>query len=175
MLKKIELAFEWILWQSRFIIVFASLASIISAIVLVGLGSTDVWLILTEMFHTIFHGGHMEHSSVITHIISAIDSYLIATVLLIFGIGLYELFVSKIEFAEKDQISSRILVIHSLDELKEKIAKVVIMVLIVTFFKYAVSFKYSSGLDLLMLAVGIFLISMAVYFTHKDGKKKQDH
>lgn len=173
MLKKIELIFEWFLWQSRFIIILASIASVISAIILVLLGTADVWEIAKELIHNISHSEHIDHSSVITLIISAIDFYLIATVLLIFGIGVYELFISKIDVLENDQFSSKVLVVHSLDELKEKIAKVVIMVLIVTFFKYAVSFSYKDILDLLGLAVGIFLISLAVYFTHKEGKKKK--
>jgi len=59
---------------------------------------------------------------------------LIAVVLLIFSFGIYELFISEIDDAENSEVGSKILAIHSLDELKDKLGKVVVMVLIVSFF-----------------------------------------
>ncbi len=175
MLDLIEKIVERALWESRFMIFLAVVSSILSAFVLILMGTYDVGLVIKEVFHAF---GDKEtyaafHSEAITHIISAIDSYLIATVLLIFGIGLYELFISKIDFIETDSQSSKILEIHSLDQLKEKLAKVIIMVLIVTFFKHALDMEYTTILDLLYLAIGIVLISLASYLMHKseDGKK----
>ena len=66
--------------------------------------------------------------------ISAVDLYLIGIVLLIFGFGIYELFISKIDIARED-LSVTILEIENLDELKNKIIKVIVMVLIVSFLK----------------------------------------
>ncbi len=88
--------------------------------------------------------------------------------LLIFGIGLYELFVSKIVQIEEDKKSAGILIIHSLDQLKEKLAKVIIMVLIVAYFKNALDMKYEDILQLLYLGTGIFLISLSLYLMHKN-------
>ncbi|MCE5313251.1 MAG: YqhA family protein [Nitrospiraceae bacterium] len=178
MLKKIENAIEFILWETRLVIFFAVIASIFSSIMLVAIGCYDVYLVAEEAFHAFQSKEAYElfHKESITHIISAIDSYLIATVLLIFGIGLYELFISKIERAERDTRSSKILVIHTLDQLKEKLAKVIIMVLIVTFFKYAVNFKYDSALTLLYLGIGILLVTLSVYFMGKGhDSKEKDH
>ena len=92
--------------------------------------------------------------------------YLIAIVLFIFGFGLYELFISKIDVAEKSA-ASKILEIHSLDELKDKLAKVIIMVLIVGFFKRAMHTTYDSAIDMLMLAGAIFALALSFYFMHK--------
>lgn len=172
MLKKIELIFEWLLWESRFFIILAVVASVVSAILLILIGTYDVALLFKELTHSISSPELYEefHKSAVPHIIGAIDFYLIATVLIIFGIGLYELFVSKIEYAEKDTKSSKILVIHNLDQLKEKLARLIIMVLIVTFFKHALNIKYENVLNLLYLSGGILLISLALYFTH--GKSK---
>ncbi|MEE9614054.1 MAG: YqhA family protein, partial [Thermodesulfobacteriota bacterium] len=126
MFKTIERVIERILWESRLIVFLAVVASIVSAMVLALMGSYDVWLVVKEMWHVMGDAEKYKefHSTAITHIISAIDAYLIMTVLLIFGIGLYELFISKIDHLEGDSRSSRILVIHSLDQLKEKLAKV---------------------------------------------------
>ena len=175
MLKTIEKVVERALWESRLMIFLAVVSSVASALVLILMGTYDVWLVIKEMFHAF---GDKEtykafHSEAITHIISAIDSYLIATVLLIFGIGLYELFISKIDHIEEDSKSSKILEIHTLDQLKEKLAKVIIMVLIVTYFKHALDMTYDSVVDLLYLAVGIVLVSLASYLMHmKDGGKE---
>ncbi len=77
--------------------------------------------------------------------------------------------ISKIDVAEKDETSSKVLIIHDLDALKEKIAKVVIMVLIVTFFKYAINFHYGEMINLLYLSIGILLIAVSIYLTHKSN------
>lgn len=172
MLRKLESIFEWLLWESRFFIILAVIASVASSLLLIVLGTYDILLLLKEVFHAFSDPGLYEdfHREAVTHIIGAVDFYLIATVLIIFGVGLYELFISKIEHAEKDTRSSKILVIHTLDQLKEKLAKVIIMVLIVTFFKYALNIKYENVLNILYLGAGILLVALALYFTHKDNK-----
>lgn len=165
--------FEWILWKSRIMIILPVIGGIISALIMVLIGVYDIVNSILQL-PTILDPQHMEESTtIILHVISALDAFLIATVLLIFSIGLYELFISPLSFAEKDERSSQILVIHNLDELKEKVAKVIIMVLIVTFFQESISFKYHSVLELLEFALAIFLVSLAVYFTHKKELLKK--
>jgi hypothetical protein len=44
------------------------------------------------------------------------------------------------------------------------------MVLIVTFFKFAISIHYADVLSLLYLSVGILLIALSVYLTHSKKK-----
>ncbi len=172
MLRKLESIFEWLLWESRFFIILAVIASIASALLLIVLGTYDIFILLKEVLHAFSDPELYDefHKTAVTHIIGAIDFYLIATVLIIFGVGLYELFISKIDYAEKDTRSSKILVIHTLDQLKEKLAKVIIMVLIVTFFKHALNIKYENVLNILYLGAGILLIALALYFTHKENR-----
>jgi len=164
--------FEKIIWYSRLIIVVPVIAGIISAIVMVILGTTAVYrdlIQLPRMFQQPFtaHYGHL----FVLHIISAVDAYLMATVLLIFSIGLYELFVRKIEEGKRHPNTARVLVIQNLDQLKEKIAKLIIMVLIITYFKSVVGFEYNNVWELLYLSIGILLISLAIFFTHKTSDK----
>jgi hypothetical protein len=47
--------------------------------------------------------------------------------MLIFALGLYELFVSRIEIAEGSEFAERRLLIRSLDDLKDHLAKVVLL------------------------------------------------
>ena len=101
-------------------------------------------------------------------LITAIDLYLIGVVLLIFGFGIYELFISKIDIARADE-GVTILEIENLDELKNKIIKVIIMVLIVTFFERVLDMKYSGPLDMLYFALSIFSLSFGVYLIRKHN------
>ena len=87
---------------------------------------------------------------------------------MIFGFGIYELFISKIDIAREDK-SISILEIENLDELKNKIIKVIIMVLIVSFFERVLEMKYESPLDMLYFALSIFGLSFGVYLINKNS------
>ena len=80
---------------------------------------------------------------------------------------MYELFISKIGQAENAENASKVLVIHSLDDLKARLAKVILMIMIVKFFEYALSMKFSTPLDLLMFSGGIALIGLSLFLSHQ--------
>ncbi len=165
----IERVFENMLWSTRFFVLLAVIFSMIGGISLFIVASVDVWHVATTVFDNYFgKAGHVPnfHEKIVAELIGAIDLYLIAIVLFIFGFGLYELFISKIDVAQKSA-SSKILEIHSLDELKDKLAKVIIMVLIVGFFKRAMHTQYNGALDMLALAGAILGLALAFYFMHK--------
>ncbi len=167
---------ERLLWSSRLMIIPAVFASILAALVLILIGTYNVGLSISYLI-PVFTAPELFDPTVkkvIIAIITAVDIYLIATVLLIFGIGLYELFVSKLELAESSESSSQILIIKSLDQLKEKLANVIIMVLIVTFFKEALNLKFTDAVSLLYLGAGIFLIALSVLLISKKGKADLD-
>jgi uncharacterized membrane protein YqhA len=92
-----------------------------------------------------------------------------AIVMFIFSFGLYELFISEIDPAKRKG-ASKILEIHSLDELKDKLAKVIVMVLIVNFFQRVLHTGYSGALEMLYFSGSILALSLGLYFLHKGGK-----
>ena len=109
-------------------------------------------------------------------IVKAVDGYLFAAILLIFALGLYELFVSKIERAENSDFAARLLRIRSIDDLKDRLAKVILLILVVKFFQQALEVKYASALDLLYLGLGILFVGAALFISGvKLGKKSSDH
>lgn len=174
-MKPIEQIFETILWRSRFIVILAVVSSLVSSFILFVIATIDVgWLVAKTVGYLIGSGGgegyDAFHSKAISQVITAIDDYLLATVLLIFSLGLYELFISKIKQAEEDtHSSSRILLIKSLDDLKDRLAKVILMILIVSFFKNVVHTKFDNPLNILYLGFGILMVALALYFTNKSG------
>ena len=159
----LERVFESGLWNMRFVVLFAVIFSSIACVVLFLLGSFEIGHVI---FHAWFHHDNMQtmHKDVLIKFIEAIDLYLIGIVLLIFSFGIYELFISKIDVARENQ-GGAILEIENLDELKNKIIKVIIMVLIVSFFSKILesSEEYDTPLEMLYFAFSILALSLGVY------------
>ncbi|WP_222718375.1 YqhA family protein [Aliarcobacter vitoriensis] len=170
MLKKIV---ENGLWKSRFIVILAVIFSFMGSVILFFVASFDVFSVAKFVLSTLLTGEHPEHfhEDIVAGVIAAIDLYLIAVVLLIFSFGIYELFISKIEAACTQDDCSSVLNISSLDQLKDKIAKVIIMVLVVNYFERVLHTDYKTPLELLYFALAIVALSIGLYFTGKVGKK----
>ncbi len=167
----IEKIFESTLWNGRLFVILAVVFSMVGAIALFVVASTDIWHIAIKTFDIYFSHTHPEHfhEELVGVIIGAVDLYLMAIVMLIFSFGIYELFISEIDPAKHKGTDSKILQIHTLDELKDKLAKVIVMVLVVSFFKKALYTNYSSPLEMLYFAIAILALSIGLYFLHKGG------
>jgi len=165
MMKRLEHLFEGALWQSRFVVLFAVIASLATAFVMFFVATVDAWFLVGHMVdytssELTGDARAVFRSNTVTHVVEIIDGYLLGTVLLIFALGLYELFISRIEQAEKSETASSVLIIHSLDDLKGRLAKVILMILIVKYFEHAVSMNFSGG---------IALIGVALFLTHEKS------
>jgi uncharacterized membrane protein YqhA len=167
----IEKIFEGILWRSRYVVLLAVVSSMAAAIGIFYMATVDVVYLVSHILHYADPSLGAEarkvlHDETITHVVEVVDGYLLATVMLIFGLGMYELFISDIDEAKHSKASSAILVIESLDDLKQRLAKVIIMILIVTIFEMALKLSIGTTLDLLYLAGAVALIGLALYLTH---------
>ncbi len=180
-MKALAHAFESFLWNSRFIVIAAVITSLLSSLVMFFVATADAYFMISHLGDYVATDISQEARSVlrastVTHVVEIVDGYLLATILLIFSLGLYELFIGKIQMAEEFETSSNVLLIESLDDLKSRLAKVILMILIVKFFEYAIAMKFHSALDLLYLAAGIAFIGLALYLSHagehEDGKEK---
>jgi len=163
--------FEKVLWSSRLLTFLPVVFSLIGAAVLFLIASLDIWHVATYTFNVLLSHAHPAdlHEVIVGDIIGAIDLYLIAVVMLLFSFGIYELFISEIDVA-KNNSASKVLAIHSLDQLKDKLAKVIVMVLIVSFFKRVLHTDYNSALEMLYFAGSIFALAFALYYLHKGGE-----
>jgi uncharacterized membrane protein YqhA len=168
----IEKIFENGMWKIRLFVLLPVIFGLIGAIILFVVASKDIYEVLTYTIDVYANGLHPEkfHEEIVSKIIGAVDLYLIAVVMLIFAFGLYELFISKIDAAEDTKTGSTILAIHSLDQLKDKIAKVIVMVLIVSFFQKVLHTRYDGALEMLYFALSIGLLAVGLYFLGKVGK-----
>ncbi|MGA8862571.1 MAG: YqhA family protein [Gallionella sp.] len=179
-MKLLEMIFEGVLWNSRFVIILAVIGSLFAGFAIFYMATVDVVNLFMHALHYANPGLTDDarkalHDSTVTHIVEVVDGYLLATVMLIFSLGLYELFISDIDQAHGSKASSKILVITSLDDLKSRLAKVILMILIVTLFQEAINMKLATPLDLVYLGASIALIALALYFSHAAEPGRPDH
>ena len=169
----LERLFENTLWSTRFMVLLAVVFGLIGAIILFIVASVDVFSTANYVISTYLDHGHPEHfhEDVVGGIIGAVDLYLIGVVMLIFSFGLYELFISEIDAAKCDEgKDNKILAIHSLDQLKDKISKVIVMVLVVGFFQKVGHTEYHGALEMLYFAISITAVAVGLFFLNKVGK-----
>ena len=102
------------------------------------------------------------HSGV--QMIASLDSLLLAIVLYIFSVAIYELFFGKINVPDW-------LVIENLDGLKEKLASVIILILAVTFLEHLVEWKDAKETLMFGVSIAAVLIALVFYMHHKKGEK----
>lgn len=159
--------FEKGLWLSRYIVILTVVLSILASFSLILIASWDIVEAIT-IYNPLFSKGIDDNNQFLFKIISSIDLFLIGIVLLIFGFGVYELFVKEINFAKARFIEST-LQIKNLDQLKNKIIKVVIIVLIVKYFEkiLKLSQNFTSPLDILYFSTSILCICFGYYFINK--------
>tara|TARA_B100000575_G_scaffold263903_1_gene239365 strand:- start:395 stop:898 length:504 start_codon:yes stop_codon:yes gene_type:complete len=164
---KFEEKFEKGLWSTRFIVIIAVVLSIISSISLFLLGGWEI-IQATTFNNPLFNENINNNNDLLFKIISSIDLFLIGIVLLIFGFGVYELFISEIDFA-KGKFADSTLKINNLDQLKNKIIKVIIIVLIVKFFEKVLklSHNFTSPDDLLLFSISILSICIGYYLINR--------
>ena len=169
----LERVFESGLWSSRFIVLLAVIFGLLGAVSLFIVASFDIYDTAKFVISTYINHAHPDHfhENVVGGIIGAVDLYLIGVVMLLFSFGLYELFISEIDVAKEcDECKTGILTINSLDQLKDKISKVIVMVLVVGFFQKVGHTEYNGALDMLYLALSITAVSVGLYFLGKVGK-----
>ena len=149
---------------------FPVVFGLLGAIVLFIIASYDVGKVILEVYKYFFVADfHVEnfHSEVVVEIVGAIDLYLMALVLYIFSFGIYELFISEITQLKQSK-QSEVLEVHSLDELKDKLGKVIVMVLIVNFFQRVLHASFTTPLEMAYLAASILALCLGLYFLHKE-------
>ena len=134
--------------------------------------------VVANMFHCIDPTMAVEQRETIMResilrLITMIDGYLLGAFMLIFGFGLYELFIAQIQEAKASRMSARILRVESLDDLKSRLGKVILIILIVETFKDGFQIKAESPLDVLYVAASIALVGLALYLTHSSGSENK--
>jgi uncharacterized membrane protein YqhA len=95
--------------------------------------------------------------------IELMDAFLIATGLLIFALGLYELFVHDLTLPEW-------LTLHNLHDLKARLSSVIVLVMTVAFLEHLVEWQDPQGT--LFFGIAVTVVSAALIAFSKLGEKE---
>jgi uncharacterized membrane protein YqhA len=153
-----------ILPASRYLFLIAIIGSFVAATVLILYGGYNT--IRLAIAAVSFLGGDPDKiKTVAVNFIGIVDVFLLGTIFYIIALGLYELFID-------DQVKVPAwLEIHSLDDLKERLIGVVIIVMGVFFLEKVVTWK--EQLDLLQLGISIAAVIAALtYFLSQISRHR---
>lgn len=171
-MNRFEHHFEKLLWKSRFLVVIAVVSSLLGSLVLFLVGTLDILKVALRAFEYYLGRGEQDiHEFIVTDIILAIDIYLVAVVLLVFGAGVYRLFISPIDESEASG-HAHPFNIQTFDELKDKIVRVVILAVIIEFFRAVVDIRFSTPLDAIYLALSVLALAGSVFLMNVVHSKR---
>ncbi|CAL9028541.1 unnamed protein product [Prunus brigantina] len=126
----------------------------------------------------------VNRSKVIWSLVEAIDVYLLGTVMLVFGMGLYELFISNLDIVKSSQENKptdrsnllgmfmlkerpKWLDITTVNELKTKLGHVIVMLLLIGLFEKSKKAVIQSPFDLLCFSACVLLSSGCLFLLSK--------
>ncbi len=173
----LEATFERALWSGRLLVVVAVVVTVLLAVAALALATLDAVYtarLLGSYTDPGLAGDARDglRTQVVTAIVKSLDGYLIAGLLLIVALGLYELFVNPIDRAAGSSAARRLLQVRDLEDLKQRVAKLVVLVLVVEFFQQALRVPVRGSLELLWLGLGILVVAVALWFTGRhEGPK----
>lgn len=170
-LKRLEIRLERWMWRFRLVAIVPVVMSLCSTALAFAIGTMEIFKAFSLAFNADTYTKNWS-AGLLADLISGIDLYLIGLALLIFGYGVYELLISPIE-AARDQLDggNSLLDIRSLDQLKEKLVKVLVVALIVSAFKSMLGFNVKDGPSLAYFCLGVLLLALSGYLVKGSGSK----
>ncbi|WOH16351.1 hypothetical protein DCAR_0935902 [Daucus carota subsp. sativus] len=178
---KLEEGIEKVIYGCRFLAILAVWGSLVGSFLCFIKGCAYVVAAFGEYM--------VNRPKVIELLVEAIDIYLLGTVMLVFGMGLYELFISNLDMKKymSDQRSShrsnllglftlkerpRWLEIKSVNELKTKLGHVIVMLLLIGLLEKSKKALIISSTDLLCFSASILLSSGCLFLLSRlNGSK----
>ncbi|KAG2239691.1 hypothetical protein Bca4012_023591 [Brassica carinata] len=171
-LEGLEEGIEKVIYRCRFMAFLGTLGSLFGSVLCFIKGCQYVADSFVQ--YTVNRG------KVILLLVEAIDTYLLGTVMLVFGMGLYELFISNLKTSETishDIVSNRSslfgmfplkerpqwLEVKTVSELKTKLGHVIVMLLLIGLFDKSRKVAITSVADLLCISASIFLSSACLF------------
>lgn len=147
---------------TRFFTIIPVICVFIAATLLLFYGAVETFLVIIDAFkHSVDSKGA---KSLLLSFIEIVDLFLLSTVMYIISLGLYELFID-------DQIEIPAwLVIHNLDDLKNNLISVVIVVLGVLFLGQVISWDGQSNLLTPGIAISVVIFALSYFLSLKKGK-----
>lgn len=157
--------FSRLLSLTRFIILLPVLGAWLAALITLGFGAYELVLAVAIFFSTVFDPEKVVKLSII-NVIEAVDLFLLGTAFYIISLGLYELFI------DENAPVPHWLEIHDLDDLKNKLINIVVVVLGVQFLAQVLNGKVDSNLLPYGAAIGVVILALGFFIGQKSKKNK---
>lgn len=155
-----------VLAASRYLIIIAVIGAFLTAaLLLIYGGLTLIHIVIVAFTQEPFSASGAKYLSVES--IGLIEVFLLGTVLYLVSFGLYILFIN-------DRLPApRWLDILSLDDLKEKLLGVIVVLLAVTFLGYMVDWDGSFTIIAPGVATGLVLFALALFILNRNGRQQR--
>jgi len=141
--------------STRYLAIVGVAALLVTALAAFGWGVVKTVEAVTAVI------GQGEDAGIVVALVEVADIFLVATALLIFAFGLYELFVGDLNLPERIQV-------HNLHDLKAKLGGVLILVMAVKFLEKLAEWK--DALATLYFALAIAVLAAVLIFFSMSGK-----
>ena len=153
-----------IIETTRYVVVLPSLGALFGGLILIIIGLWDMGAAALKLVQP-----NVDLKESVVSVLAAVDTLLLATVLLVIGYGLYELFV------DEDLQLPAWLQIHSLDDLKGKLIGVVVAVIAVVFLGELVEGSDAEATMMIGIGAGALVLALAAfsYATRASGKTEK--
>lgn len=153
-----------ILENGKIIAMISAATLFVSSVLLVLYG---VYALVETVINILSHFKDYGPAQITTKFIGIMDIHMVAIVLYIFAIGMYKLMVGPLNVPDYVKI-------ETIDDLKSKLASILILIIAITFTKEVVEWK--SPLETLYFAVAIALVGglLIFYIKSKDSGNKND-
>jgi uncharacterized membrane protein YqhA len=149
--------FRRVLLSSRFLVLISVAGSLIASLITLVFGSIAVFTSVLDVIQARDLGAKGVKLLAVD-VLQVIDIFLVSTVLYIMAVGLYELFIDP-----RLPVLSW-LKIETLDDLKERLVTVVVVMLGVTFLAYVVDLKAGWSILEIGIAIASVLVGLGVFF-----------
>lgn len=149
---------------TRYMILFGVLASLLLSAVLFLLGAVQSVLMISDAVYALGEDEVAKKFAIAA--VNMADFFLIASGLFIVGVGLYELFIGKLDLPAW-------LIIESLDDLKEKLISVVVVVLAVTFLSQIANWDGTTNLLPYGASIALVIFALTIFNFLKLTKKTE--
>ncbi|MBI5286844.1 MAG: YqhA family protein [Deltaproteobacteria bacterium] len=148
-----------LLEKGKYFVLLAVVATLLASI------ATFIWAtirMLSNIYHMFYGLAWIEESEATAHhTVAVLDSFILAVILYIFAIALYELFIGELKLPEW-------LIIRDLDDLKKKLSSVIALMLAVTFLKHLARWEDPQGTLMFAIAIGIVIFALVFYMKTKE-------
>jgi uncharacterized membrane protein YqhA len=168
--------FRNILAGSRYLVIISVLGTLVGSIIVLVYGAVTVVGVLIEIFfnHIVFTTEEVKIVAVSS--VELIDLFLLSTILYIVSLGLYRLFI------DPTLPLPGWLEIGDLNDLKERILGVIIVLLAISFLGYVVEWKFGDysivapglAIGLVLFAIGYSLTAGALNSKSTQSNKSKD-